>query len=73
MRQLALAVVLSVFSLAPASADEIMSAQFDAGNWSGGAYTDDGGAFSYCYISVAYQNGQNRWIGLYPNDTLSIL
>ena len=73
MRQLALAATLAVSALSPASADEIQGAQFDAGNWAGGAYTDDKGAFSYCYITVSYQNGQDLWIGLYPNDTLSIL
>ena len=77
MRQLAapfvLAAVLALAALSPARAEEIEGAQFDAGNWAGGAYTDDRGAFSYCYITVSYQNGQDLWIGLYPNDTLSIL
>ena len=50
MRQLALAASLALSPLAPAFADEIMSAQFEAGNWVGGAYTDDQGAFSYCYV-----------------------
>ena len=77
MRQLAapfvLAAALALAALSPARAEEIEGAQFDAGNWAGGAYTDDRGAFSYCYITVSYQNGQDLWIGLYPNDTLSIL
>lgn len=66
----ALAAALAV---APALAQEIPGSQFEAGNWVGGAYTDDRGAFSYCYTSVSYVNGQNLWIGLYPNDTISIL
>jgi hypothetical protein len=74
MRQLALA---AAFALAPtlslAQSAEIPGSEFEAGNWFGGAYTDDRGAFSYCYVTVSYQNGQNLWIGLYPNDTLSIL
>ena len=73
MRQLALAAAFALSALSPARAEEIPGSQFDAGNWAGGAYTDDRGAFSYCYITVSYQNGQNLWIGLYPNDTLSIL
>jgi len=73
MRQLALAAAFALSALSPVRAEEIPGAQFDAGNWAGGAYTDDRGAFSYCYITVSYQNGQNLWIGLYPNDTLSIL
>jgi hypothetical protein len=56
-----------------AQTTEIPGSQFEAGNWVGGAYTDDRGAFSYCYTTVSYQNGQTLWIGLYPNDTLSIL
>lgn len=73
MRQLAFAAALAFAAVSPAIADEIPGAQFDAGNWTGGAYTDDTGAFSYCYVSVGYVNGQNLWIGLYPNDTISIL
>lgn len=72
-RYVALSAALAVSLFSAATAEEIMSAQFDAGNWAGGAYTDDKGDFSYCYISVGYQNGQNLWIGLYPNDTISIL
>ena len=73
MRQLALAAAFALSALSPVRAEEIPGSQFDVGNWAGGAYTDDRGAFSYCYITVSYQNGQNLWIGLYPNDTLSIL
>jgi len=74
MRSLALAAALSLApTLALAQSTEIPGSAFEAGNWAGGAYTDDRGAFSYCYITVSYQNGQDLWIGLYPNDTLSIL
>ncbi len=73
MRQLALAAAVALSALAPLHAEEIPGSAFEAGNWYGGAYTDDRGAFSYCYITVSYQNGQDMWIGLYPNDTLSIL
>lgn len=74
MRQLALAATLAISTaLSPAFADEIPGSQFEAGNWVGGAYTDDKGAFSYCYTTVSYVNGQTLWVGLYPNDTLSIL
>lgn len=76
MRHLAFATALSALTATcalPALADEIPEAAFSAGNWSGGAYTDDKGAFSYCYISVGYQNGEDLWIGLYPDDSISIL
>lgn len=73
MRHLALAAAFAAFALSPAYAQEIPGSEFEAGNWAGGAYTDDTGAFSYCYTSVGYQNGQTLWIGLYPNDTISIL
>ena len=74
MRQLALAAtLLAATALSPALAQEIPGSEFEAGNWVGGAYTDNTGAFSYCYTTVSYQNGQTLWVGLYPNDTLSIL
>ena len=56
-----------------AQAQDIPGSEFEAGNWYGGAVADDRGGFSHCYVSVGYVNGQTLWIGLYPNDTLSIL
>lgn len=73
MRTFALAAALAALAPVPALAEEIPGSQFESGNWVGGAYTDDKGAFSYCYTSVSYVNGQNLWVGLYPNDTISIL
>lgn len=77
MRQIALAVTLAATlaagTLSPLYAEEIPGSQFEVGNWVGGAYTDDKGAFSYCYTSVSYVNGQTVWLGFYPNDTLAIL
>jgi hypothetical protein len=73
MRQFAFAAAIVAATLSTAVAQEIPGSQFDAGNWAGGAYTDDKGAFSYCYLSVGYANGQDLWVGLYPNDTISIL
>lgn len=60
-------------SFTSALADEIPGSQFEAGNWSGAANTDDRGAFSHCSASVGYTNDETLWLGLYPNDTLSIL
>jgi hypothetical protein len=70
-----LALLFALPATTPASAEvtEMPGTQFESGNWIGGAYADAQGAFSYCYTSVSYQNGQDLWIGLYPNDTLSIL
>jgi hypothetical protein len=74
MRLLALAASLLTFaSFSPAIAQEIPGTQFEAGNWYGAAHTDDRGVFSHCAVSVSYVNGQTVWLGLYPNDTLSIL
>jgi hypothetical protein len=75
MRLSSLAATLVATALSPAFAQvaEIPGSQFDAGNWVGGAYTDASGVFSYCYTSVGYVTGQNLWLGLYPNDTLTIL
>jgi hypothetical protein len=59
--------------LSTALAEEIPGSQYEAGNWSGAAHTDDRGGFSHCAVSVGFVNGQTVWIGVYPNDTLSIL
>ncbi|MBL9049838.1 MAG: hypothetical protein JNK19_06990 [Tabrizicola sp.] len=73
MRAFALASALVAASLAPVQAEDIPGSQFEVGNWAGGAISDDRGGFSHCYTSVGYVNGQTLWIGVYPNDTLSIL
>jgi hypothetical protein len=74
MRLLALAASLLTFALSSATfAQEIPGSQFESGNWTGAAHADNRGAFSHCAVSVGYVNGQQLWIGLYPNDTLSIL
>jgi len=74
MRHIVLAACLAATTaLTPAFAEEIPGSQFEAGNWTGAAYTDDRGAFSYCSVSVGYTNDETLWLGFYPNDTLSIL
>jgi hypothetical protein len=72
MRQLALAAALAASPVLPAVADEIPGSQFQSGFWEGAAYTDDTGAFLECSTWVGYQNGQNLWIRLLPDDTISI-
>ena len=74
MRAISLALFLTALvPLTPALADEIPGSQFNPGNWSGAAYTDDSGKFAYCSVSVGYTNGETFWLGLYPNDTLAVL
>lgn len=73
MRPAALSFSAVLFASLPAFAQDIPGSGFEAGNWSGAAATDDRGGFSHCYTSVGYVNGQTLWIGLYPNDTISIL
>lgn len=72
MRALALS-VLTILQMTPALAQEIPGSAFASGNWEGAAHTDGQGAFSHCAVSVGYTSGESLWIGLYPNDTLSIL
>ena len=73
MRAFALAMALSAASLAPAFAEEIPGTEFSSGFWEGAAQTDSSGAFSHCDVSVGYTNGETLWMGLYANDTLSVL
>jgi hypothetical protein len=73
MRSLALAALLAVSPLTPAHSGEIAGSQFAAGNWYGSGYTDDRGAFSYCWVAVDYIGGETIWIGLYADDTLAVL
>ncbi len=73
MRPAALAFSAILLASLPALAQDIPGSEFEAGNWSGAATSDDRGGFSHCYTSVGYVNGQTLWIGLYPNDTISIL
>lgn len=72
MRALAFS-ILALLPLAPALADDIPGSQFETGNWSGAAATDETGAFSHCNVSVSYTSGEILWIGLYPDNSISIL
>jgi len=74
MRRISLApALLAVLAMTPALAKDIPGSEFESGNWGGAAVADDSGAFTHCYTSVGYVNGQTLWIGLYPNDSVSIL
>lgn len=73
MRPFAPAFALALITALPALAQDIPGSEFEAGNWAGAAVADDRGGFSHCYTSVGYVNGQTLWVGLYPNDTVSIL
>lgn len=72
MRLLALATAFSTVMTA-AFADDIPGTEFSSGYWEGAAQTDDRGAFSHCAVSVGYTNGETLWLGLYPDNAISIL
>ncbi len=68
-----LAPALCVAPVAPALAEAIPGTQFSSGYWEGAAQTTTAGAFSHCDVSVGFTNGETLWMGLYPDDTLSVL
>lgn len=72
MRALAFS-IMTLLAVTPALAQEIPGTTYEAGNWTGAAHSDGQGGFSHCAVSVGYTNGETLWIGLYPNDTISIL
>jgi hypothetical protein len=69
----AFSAAIALSAVSSAFAQDIPGSEFEVGNWYGAAVAGDRGAFSHCYTSVGYVNGQTLWVGLYPNDTLSIL
>ncbi len=72
MRNLALAAALTLAPALPALAEPIPGSDFATGYWAGAAHTENG-AYSHCDVSVSYTNGEVLWLGLYPDDTISIL
>ena len=76
MRKLALATALTgalpLVAALPVLAEPIQGSDFATGYWAGAAHTSNG-AYSHCDVSVAYTNGEVLWLGLYPDDTISIL
>lgn len=70
MRHLLLAAALLA---TPVTAEEIPGTDYTSGFWTGSAQTDDKGAFSHCTLSIGYTNGETLWIGLYRNDSVSVL
>lgn len=73
MRTLALAAAFVATPLAHAAAGEIPGTAFSSGYWEGAAQADDRGTFTHCSVSVGFTGGDTLWMGLYANDTLSVL
>jgi hypothetical protein len=57
---------------APTLAADIPGTEFASGNWFGAAETRTDGSFLDCYVSVGYVNGEQLWIGLYDDDSLTV-
>jgi hypothetical protein len=73
MRQLALAAALCPCRPVPARAEEIPGAQFECGQLGGrGLYRRPGRVLALLHHGQLSER-PDLWIGLYPNDTLSIL
>lgn len=57
---------------APSLAADIPGTEFASGNWYGAGETGSDGRFLDCYISVGYVNGEQLWVGLYGDDSLTV-
>ncbi|MCB6178213.1 hypothetical protein LHP98_08730 [Rhodobacter sp. Har01] len=68
---LGLVTAAAALAAAPASED-IPGSQFTSGNWSGGAWADDSGAFVDCYVGVGYNEGAQLSLSLTADDTLTV-
>ncbi len=63
---------VAAFLASPVLAADIPGTEFTSGNWYGAGETGSDGRFLDCYISVGYANGQQLWVGLYGDDSLTI-
>ena len=63
---------LAITTALPAGADEIPGSAFTSGNWAGAAETDANGAFLDCYAYVTYGSGEQFYISLYGDDTVTV-
>jgi hypothetical protein len=57
---------------APARADDIAGSDIASGNWIGAGETGSDGRFLDCYVSVGYVNGEELWVSLYDDDSLTL-
>ncbi len=69
---LAPAALLASLLASPVLAADIPGTGYASGNWSGAAETGSDGRFLDCYISVGYVNGEQLWVGLYGDDSLTV-
>lgn len=67
-----LSLCLAAFLASPTLAADIPGTEFTSGNWYGAGETGSDGRFLDCYISVGYANGQQLWVGLYGDDSLTV-
>ena len=64
--------LLAALLASPALAADIPGTEFTSGNWYGSGETGSDGRFLDCYISVGYVNGEQLWVGLYGDDSLTV-
>jgi len=72
MRSVLAAISLSLCLALPAPAEEMPGTHFTSGAWGGAAETDDTGAFAYCYATVSYTSGEQLWVSLAPDDSVTL-
>jgi hypothetical protein len=66
-------VLFTLIAATPALAEFIQGSDIDSGNWAGGAYTDDAsGAFSHCAISAEYVSGDELFMSVNGDATVTV-
>lgn len=63
---------LAMLAAGPVYAD-VPGSNYSFGLWAGGAATDAAGAFSHCYATLSYTQGEQIWVNVMNGDRLELV
>ncbi|MBL9049878.1 MAG: hypothetical protein JNK19_07190 [Tabrizicola sp.] len=66
-------VLVAALLAAPAVAKDLPDTAIAFGLWTGGAATDATGAYSHCYASLSYSNGESIWVNVTKDERVELV
>lgn len=57
----------------PVNAEDLAGTAFTFGLWAGGAATDPSGAYTHCYATIGYTNGERIWVNVAKDDRVELV
>ncbi len=66
-------ICLAFLAPAPILADDLPGSTFTFGLWRGGAVADATGAYSHCYATLSYTQGEQLWVNVTRDEKMEVV